>query len=99
MAKSLLLQIVAGAQAFHNQHNSTCAPGDELMKVHARGPLTMQTLMHDYMHFAFNLTVEDEEKLSFLETHIKHGPDLGPEIKEMADSLSEEFKALWMIYG
>lgn len=93
-------EIQSGAAAFHLQHNATAVCESDKLDVVSEesGNYYLQILMHDYLHFFFNLSVEEEDLLACIESRLDGGCTHLAYLSEYTDKLPAGFLELWLTY-
>lgn len=92
-----IADIKLGVHLFHQQHlASGLTPLDVLPET--AGKLYTQMLMHDYLHYFFNLTVKEEDTLTLIETRLDAQCTSLSYMSEYTDRLPVGFQALWNEY-
>lgn len=93
-----MLDVQAGAAVFHSKH-SALHPTKPLDVFDEDHPLYLSILLHDYLHFIFDFTVEDEDLLGCIECRLSSGCTSLEYLKEYTDILPEGFLQLWKAYA
>lgn len=93
-----MLDVQAGAARFHAEHNALHP--DNLLDVIAEDhPLYLSVLIHDYLHFFFGFSTEEEDLLACIECRLSTQCTSLEYLKEYTDKLPVDFITLYNLYS
>lgn len=87
----------AGAKAFHAKHATLGLPALDVVE-ESNESVYIRTLLHDFLHFFFDLSVEQEDLLACIEVRLDSKCSTLTYLSEYTDRLPIGFQDLWNAY-